>query len=99
MSFIQLIEVTTARPDEIEALTDEWSAMTEGRAKATRAVLTADRDRPNTYIQIVEFANHGQAMENARLPETTEFAERLAKLCDIPPVFRNLDLRREYTLG
>jgi hypothetical protein len=99
MSFIQLIEVTTTRPDEIQALTDQWSARTEGRGKAARAILTADRDRPDTYIQIVEFPDHGQAMENSRLPETSEFAERLAKLCDAPPVFRNLDLRREYTLG
>jgi hypothetical protein len=33
-------------------------------------------------------------MANSNLPETREFAERLAKLCDHPPTFRNLEVRR-----
>ena len=45
---------------------------------------------------IVEFADYQEAMENSNLPETSEFAEELAKLCDAPPSFRNLDLRCTY---
>jgi hypothetical protein len=37
-------------------------------------------------------------MANSYLPETGEFAERLAVLCDGPPSFRNLDLLREDRL-
>jgi quinol monooxygenase YgiN len=92
MPFIQLIEITSSRVSEIEALTEEWRAQTEGQRTAMRATLTQDRDRPGTYIQIVEFGSYEDAMANSRLPATTAFAQRLAALCDGPPVFRNLDV-------
>ncbi len=94
MSFIQLIEVTTTRLDEIQPLMDEWVTRTEGKRTTSRSTLTADRDRPDTYVQIVEFPSYEAAMDNSKLAETTEFAEKLARLCDGPPVFRNLDVRR-----
>ena len=34
-------------------------------------------------------------MENSNRPGTAEFAAQLAKLCDGPPTFRNLDVIRE----
>ena len=94
MAFIQIIEVTTTRPEEIQELVEAWSAKTEGRRTAYRSTSTADRDRPGAYIQIVEFPSYQAAMTNSGLPETGEFAEKLAQLCDGPPVFRNLDVRR-----
>jgi quinol monooxygenase YgiN len=94
VAFIQIIEITTSRIDEIEALDEEWRAQTEGRRTAQRVTITEDRDRPNTYIQLVEFPSYEAAMANSDLPETAAFAERLAKLCDAPPSFRNLDVRR-----
>ncbi|MBV9662259.1 MAG: hypothetical protein JO337_13995 [Acidimicrobiales bacterium] len=53
MSFIQIVELTTTRPAEVEALTEKWVAQTERRRSVARAALVADRDRPDTYIQIV----------------------------------------------
>jgi len=94
MTFIQIIEVTTTRPEKIQELVEEWSTKTEGRRTAYRSTLTADRDRPNTYVQIVEFHSYQEPMTNSGLPETGEFAEKLAGLCDGPPVFRNLDVQR-----
>jgi hypothetical protein len=94
VAFIQIIEITTTAIDEIQALMDQWVTSTEGKRKTQRSTLTADKDRPNTYVQIVEFPSYEAAMANSALPETTEFAERLAKLCDGPPVFRNLEVRR-----
>jgi hypothetical protein len=94
VAFIQIIEVTTTAIDEIQALMDQWVASTEGKRKTQRSTLTTDKDRPDTYVQIVEFPSYEEAMANSALPETTEFAERLAKLCDAPPVFRNLEVRR-----
>ena len=44
MAFIQIIEVTTTRPQEIQELVDEWSAKTEGRRTVYRSTFTADRD-------------------------------------------------------
>jgi quinol monooxygenase YgiN len=94
MAFIQIIEVTTTRPEEVQELVEEWSAKTEGRRTVNRTTITADRDRPDTYVQIVEFPSYEAAMTNSALPETGEFAAKLAQLCDGPPVFRNLEVRR-----
>ena len=92
MAFIQLIEITSSQVSQIEALIGEWRAQTEGRRTAVRGTLTQDRDRPGTYVQVVEFGSYEDAMANSRLPATTAFAARLAALCDGPPVFRNLDV-------
>ncbi|MGD0320223.1 MAG: hypothetical protein ABSC00_01250 [Acidimicrobiales bacterium] len=94
MSFIQIIELDTTRSEEVQALSDEWIASTQGKRKARRSTLTADRDRANTYVQIVEFPSYEDAMANSVLPETSKFAQKLGELCDKPPVFRNLDVRR-----
>jgi hypothetical protein len=37
-------------------------------------------------------------MTNSDLPETGEFAARMAQLCDGPPTFRNLDVSREVQM-
>jgi quinol monooxygenase YgiN len=94
MEFIQIIEFTTTRFDDVEAVMSEWVTKTEGKRTAGRSTITADRDKPNTYVQIVEFPSYQQAMDNSKLPETSEVAEKMAKLCEGPPIFRNLDVRR-----
>jgi hypothetical protein len=98
MPFVQIIEITTSRPAEVQALTEEWIAKTEGKRSASRSLLTKDRDRPGTYVQVVEFPSYEEAMRNSGLPETGEFAERISRLCDGPLTFRNLDLIREDRL-
>jgi thiosulfate/3-mercaptopyruvate sulfurtransferase len=99
MTFMQIMEITTTHPDEIQALVDQWSAKTAGRRTAQRSTLAADRDRPNTYFSVVEFPSYEEAMANSSLPETGEFAANLARLCDSPPVFRNLDVQRVDTFA
>jgi hypothetical protein len=94
MGFIQLIEVVTNRREEIDALVTEWLEQTQGRRLARQGTLTKDRDRPATFVQIVTFDSYEAAMENSELAETSIFADRLAKLCDQPPIFRNLDVIR-----
>jgi quinol monooxygenase YgiN len=98
MSFIQIIEFTTSRIDEVNARLDQVLDATQGKRTATRGVQTQDRDRENTYVQIVEFPSYEAAMTNSDLPETTEFAARMAELCDGPPTFRNLDVTREMQM-
>ena len=93
MAFIQVIEITTTRPDDVEALVGEWRVKTEGRRTAQRGIFTQDRERPDTYVQIVEFPSYEDAMANSDLPETASFAERLGQLCEGPILFRNLDVR------
>jgi hypothetical protein len=98
MKFVQVIEYTTSRYDEVEKLMDEWVAATEGKRTPTHEISGRDRDRPNTYVQIVEFPSYEDAMRNNDLPETNDFAERIQALCDGPATFRNLDVVREEEL-
>jgi hypothetical protein len=98
MTFLQIIEFTSSRAGELDALLDEWLERTQGKRTATRGVQARDRDRPNTYVQIVEFPSYEDAMANSELPETAEVAARLAELCDGPPTFRNLDVARDMQM-
>jgi hypothetical protein len=95
MPFIQIIEYKTSKIDDLTAALDGWLEATKGKRAATRGVQTKDRDGTNTYVQIVEFPSYEEAMANSNLPETSEFASKLASLCDGPPTFRNLDVLRE----
>jgi len=98
MRFMQLIEMRTSRRDEVQAQLDEWRTTTAGRRTAQRALTGRDQDRDDVYITVVEFPSYEAAMTNSDLPETRELAERLAKLCDAPPTFRNLDIIRQDDL-
>jgi quinol monooxygenase YgiN len=92
--FIQIIEFRTSRIDEIQALADERSDQLREGSTAHRVTITADRDRPGYYLTIAEFDSYESAMENSNRPETSEFAAQMAKLCDGPPTFYNLDVRQ-----
>src|SRR4249920_1552204 len=98
MKFAQIIEFTTARIDEFNAGLDEWMATSDGHRIPHRAVLRRDRDAQDRYLLMVEFASYEVGMENSSRPETGEFAAFLAKLCDGPLKFRNLDVLREEDL-
>jgi hypothetical protein len=97
--FVQIIEFKTSRIEDIEEL--GRPSRTEGSTTPTfgRILATADRDRSGTYLTIVEFESYESAMENSSRPETSEFAAKMAALCDGPPVFRNLDVMWEDTAG
>ena len=96
--FVQIIDMTTSRIDEVQKLADDWRASREGEPGGpTRGVVTADRDRPGHYLNIIEFPSYEDAMANSERADTTAFAEQLAALCDAPPTFTNLDLREVWT--
>lgn len=101
--FVQIVEIQTSRIDEVRALSDRYrdERMAAPDADASqapvRAMVTADRDRPGHYLNIVEFDSYEKAMENSERPETSEFAAQLAKLCDAPPKFYNLDVMESWT--
>jgi len=92
MKFVQIIEFKTKDIDAFTKLVDEFVEQTEGVRTATRGMTTRDRDTADTYLQIVEFPSYEAAMENSNRPETAAFAERIQKVCDGPPIFRNLDV-------
>ena len=91
--FVQIIEIKTSRIDEVDALIEEMRAG-GGPMPMVRATMTADRDQPDRYLSILEFESYEAAMENSNRPETAEVAGKVAALCDEPPKFRNLDVRR-----
>lgn len=97
MGFVQIIEYRTSRRDEIDAVFEQWDSESQDTGMTIRALDCADRDRPGTYLSIVEFPSYEAAMENSNRPETTAFAEQMGKLCEGEPIFRNLDVLREDT--
>lgn len=89
--FVQIIELKTSRIDAIRELVAEMRSEI-GTGNSPRGTVTADRDRPGYYLNIVEFESHESAMENSARPEVSEFSARMAALCDEPPRFYNLDV-------
>ncbi|MGZ0152795.1 hypothetical protein ACXJJ3_37455 [Kribbella sp. WER1] len=98
--FVQIIEYRTSKPDEIEALMEEFRAKRQAENDGpapVRALACADRDQAGRYFAIIEFNSYEEAMENSRRADTTEFSERMMELCDEPGTFYNLDQLREMT--
>jgi hypothetical protein len=94
MSFIQIIEYETDRPDEMMALGQAQTAEMGDPPPGFRLTITQDRDNPNRYVTIVEFPSYEVAMENSARPETGDFAKQMAALCTSGPTFSNLDVKR-----
>lgn len=92
MKFVQFIEFETSDIDGFRAEVAKWESESAEWRTATRATLCADRDRPGTYVQIVEFPSYEAAMANSNDPRTAKFAADLTKLAKGAPGFRNLDL-------
>ena len=95
--FVQVIEYQTSRFDEVLALGREREANDKG-SLARRVTVTADRDRPGTYLTIVEFDSYDDAMKNSARAETAQFAEQMQKLSDGPPKFYNLEVRHSFEM-
>ncbi|HZM55442.1 MAG TPA: hypothetical protein VFC03_10500 [Acidimicrobiales bacterium] len=93
--FVQIMEIKTSRIDELEALVKKMQEERGDSLLSTRAVLTADRDRPGYYVNIIEFNSYEEAMKNSNDPATSEFAKEMGALLEGPPKFYNLDVRHE----
>jgi quinol monooxygenase YgiN len=94
--YVQIIEFQTSRIDEVREHGEQFRNQ-RGEGGPSRVTVTADRDRPGTYRSIVEFDSHEQAMANNDDPTTQEFAAFMAKVCDGPPTFTNLDVVTSWT--
>lgn len=92
-AFIQLIEFRTDRIDEFDAKVEAWAASIGANRAVRWSITGADRDRPGTYVQLVEFPSYEAAMANSADPATSAFADELRALCTGETVFRNLDVR------
>jgi quinol monooxygenase YgiN len=94
MSFIQIIEYETDRPEEMWALGDARTAEMGDPPPGFRLTITQDRDQPNRYVTIVEFESYAEAMDNSRRPDTDAFAKQMAAPCTSGPRFHNLEVKR-----
>ncbi len=94
MRFVQFIEFQTEDIAAFIAEVDQWEVDSADWRTATRVALCADRDRPGTYVQMVEFPSYEEAMANSNDPRTAAFAARLASLTGGAAAFRNLDVVR-----
>jgi hypothetical protein len=98
--FIQIIEYTTSKADEIRAMGEQWRDERSGDAQGpVRLVALADRDHPGRYLTIAEFTSYDEAMANSQRDDTSQFAQRMAELCDGPPTFTNLDVVDQWEPG
>lgn len=96
MEFVQIIEYESDRPEDVEALAEQWWRMGRPRHGPHRVTIVRDRERPNRYLTIAEFASHEEAMQNSELPETGRFAVRLRELSRGEPQFLDLDVVRRH---
>ncbi|MQY10443.1 hypothetical protein SRB5_05510 [Streptomyces sp. RB5] len=96
MTFVQIIEYETDRPEEVNAVFDEWLKKTEGKRTVTRESHGRDREDSRHYVDIVEFPSYEQAMTNSNLPETQRTAQQLRDLCTGEPRFVDLDVVGEF---
>ncbi|MCJ8503466.1 hypothetical protein MRU69_01115 [Kocuria flava] len=98
MAFVQLIEYTTSKPEEVERVVREWEQSSQGKRTARRVLLARDRNDPTRYREIVTFDSYESAMENSHLPETQEYAKKMMDLMDGEPVFHDLDVLEDREL-
>jgi hypothetical protein len=96
-AFVQVIEFSTRSYDEMNALIDGWMADIGAERTAGWMVMGRDRDRADTYLEVVAFPSAEAAQRNSDHPVTTAFAEKMRALCDGPPTFRNLEVVRAET--
>jgi hypothetical protein len=92
-AFVQLIEFTTDRIDEIADIEQEWLEAIGTDRTAVWGIVGADRSDPRRFVQVVGFPDAEQAAANSKHPATSRIAEQLRALCDGDPVFRDLDVR------
>lgn len=93
-AFVQLIEFRSDRLDEFDAAIQDWMRDIGPERTARWFVLGADRDRPGTHVEMVEFPSWEDAMTNSKHPATAAIAERFSAMAGGEVSFRNLDVVR-----
>ena len=96
-AFVQTIEFHTDQYGEMDAVFDGWLAEIGGERTAQWMVMGRDLDRPDTYVEVVEFPSAEAARRNSESPVTSAFASKMSALCDGDIAFRNLEVVRAVT--
>lgn len=97
MTFIQVIEYDSSRPEEVDKLMGEWQAATSGEAMGfRRAMHSHTHGKSGHFVDVVEFDSYEAAMANSARPETGAMAARMRALCDGEPRYLDLDVTGAY---
>ena len=92
MAFIQIVDFTTTKLDEMLEVERQWESATAGKRTTRRRIFARDRDNPDRYLNIVFFDSYESAMENSNLAETTQFSGTMMSLAEGPASFVNLEV-------
>lgn len=90
-AFVQLVEMSTSRIDEMLKFSEEWREQNPDQL-FDWSMVTQDRDHPGRCVVIVHFASYEVAMQNSADPRTAVFAGKMQELCDGEVTFTNLDV-------
>lgn len=88
MSFIQIVEYETERPDEMADLLSQSGP----EQSYTRLAVAQDRDNPRHHYMIVEFPSYEEAMANSAKPETDAMARQMGSISSMGPIYHNLEM-------
>jgi hypothetical protein len=88
MSFIQIVEYETERPDEMTDLLSQGGP----EQSYTRLAVAQDRDDPRHHYMIVEFPSYEEAMANSARPETDAMARQMGGMSTMGPIYHNLEV-------
>ena len=91
-AFLQLIEFHARDLGGFRNLTELWRERMGTETTARWGVVGADRDRPDSYVEVVAFPDHAAAMRNSEHPVTTDFAKQMQEVTEGEASFRNLDV-------
>ncbi|MEU3774349.1 ester cyclase [Streptomyces sp. NPDC032472] len=99
MTFVQIVDYETSRPEAVNDLLDRYLEQTNGKRTVTHSVIGRDRESETHFVDVVEFPSYEDAMKNSHLPETDRMFQEMVALCDGMPRFTNLDVVRDEHLN
>jgi hypothetical protein len=91
-AFLQLIEFHTSDLSGFRTVAELWRERMGRETTARWGIVGADRDRPDTYVELVAFPDHAAAMRNSEHPVTSDFATQMQEVTEGEAHFRNLDV-------
>ncbi|KOY57998.1 ester cyclase [Streptomyces sp. XY332] len=99
MTFVQIVDYETSRPEAVNEVFDRYLAKTQGKRTVSHTVVGRDRESDTHFVDVVEFPSYEDAMKNSHLPETDKMFQEMVALCDGMPRFTNLDVIRDEHLN
>jgi hypothetical protein len=91
--FIQLLEYETDDIEAVEKAVRRFREEHPGVMTFTTSRIAEDRDKPGTYISIIEFRSYEEAMKQSNDPSLSTFVDSLGSQLMANRRFRNLDVR------